>query len=85
MPGGTPIPRDLVFVLKTGEFVVDWGDGRVQDIETGEFRPFKERDYGRAISDSDLDRLKIMGRVDSFDLRTVFLLPLPEPPRRTID
>lgn len=85
MPGGTPIPRDLVFVLKSGEIVVDWGDGRVQDIETGEFHPFKEKDYGRAISDSDLDRLKLMGRVDSFDPRTVFLLPLPEPPRRTIE
>ena len=85
MPQGTPIPRDLVFVLRSGEIVVDWGDGRVQDVETGEFHPFREPDYGRAIADGDLDRLRLAGRVDRFDTRTVFLLPLPEPPRRTID
>lgn len=85
MPIGTPIPRDLIFVLKGGESVVDWGDGRVQDIETGRFLPFEERDFGRAISDRDLDRLINAGRVESYDPRVVYLRPLPEPPRRTID
>lgn len=85
MPQGTPIPRGLVFVLKTGRTVVDWGDGRVQDIESGRFLPFLEADYGRAISDQDLDRLRNIGRVNSFDGRLVYLRPLPEPPRRTID
>jgi hypothetical protein len=85
MPGGTPIPRGLVFVLVSGETVVDWGDGRVQDIETGSFIEFKESDFGRSIADSDLERLRNAGRVASFDARMVFLLPLPEPPRRTID
>ncbi|MGA9532030.1 MAG: hypothetical protein WBR18_04890 [Anaerolineales bacterium] len=85
MPNGAPIPRDLVFVLRTGETVVDWGDGRVQDIETGEFLKFSEPDYGRAIADSDLERLRNTGRVERFDARMVYILPLPEPPRRTID
>lgn len=85
MSSGTPIPRDLIFVLKTGETVVDWGDGRVQDIESGGFIPFRESDYGRPISDQDLDRLRNIGRVIDYDARTVFLRPLPEPPRRTID
>jgi hypothetical protein len=85
MPNGAPIPRDLVFVLRTGETVVDWGDGRVQDIETGEFLKFSESDYGRSIADSDLERLRNAGRVERFDARIVYILPLPEPPRRTID
>lgn len=85
MSNGAPIPRDLVFVLRTGETVVDWGDGRVQDIETGEFLDFKEPDYGRPIADSDLERLRNSGRVERFNARTVYILPLPEPPRRTIE
>ncbi len=85
MTDGTPIPRGLVFVLKSGEMVVDWGDGRVQDIETGSFLTFKESNYGRAISDQDLERLRNLGRVVDYDARIVHLRPLPEPPRRTID
>ena len=85
MPNGTPIPRDLIFVLRGGETVVDWGDGRVQDIETGRVYPFNERDYGRAVTDRDLDRLVNAGRVVDYDVRLVYLRPLPEPPRRTID
>lgn len=85
MSHGTPIPRDLLFVLNSGEYVVDWGDGRVQDVESGEFLNFKESDYGHAITDLDLDRLRNMGRITDYDARQVFLRPLPEPPRRTID
>lgn len=85
MPNGTPIPRDLNFVLRGGETVVDWGDGQVQDIETGRFYQFEERDYGRAVTDRDLDRLRNAGRVEHYDVRFVYLRPLPEPPRRTID
>jgi hypothetical protein len=85
MPSGIPVTRDLVFVLKTGEIVLDWGDGRVQDIMTGEFLKFKESDYGRAVMDPDLEILRNNGRVEAYDNRRVFLRPLPEPPRPTID
>lgn len=85
MPDGTPIPRDLIFVLRGGETVVDWGNGRVQDVESGRFYEFEERDFGRAVTDRDLDRLTNVGRVVSYDSRIVYLRPLPEPPRRTID
>lgn len=85
MPNGTPVPRDLVFVLKSGEIVFDWGDGRVQDVITGEFIRFTERNYGRAVLDTDLDMLRNTGRVEAFDARLVYLRPLPDPPRRTID
>lgn len=85
MKRGMAVPRGWVFVLRTGEYVIDWGDGRVQDLLAGDFRAFTERDYGRAISDSDLSDLKNNGRVESYDSTTVYLRPLPEPPLRTID
>jgi hypothetical protein len=85
MNRGLAVPRGWVFVLRTGEYVVDWGDGRVQDLLSGEFLKFAESQYGRAISDSDLASLKNNGRVESYDSTTVYLRPLPEPPLRTIE
>ena len=85
MNRGLAVPRGWVFVLKTGEHVVDWGDARVQDLLSGEFMEFSEQDYGWGISDSDLSSLKNNGRVESFDSSMVYLRPLPEPPLRTID
>jgi hypothetical protein len=82
---GIPVPRSLVFVLKSGEVVFDWGDGRVQDVMTGEFLAFDETNYGRAVLDTELETLRNNGRVASFDARTVHLKPLPEPPRTTIE
>lgn len=85
MMRGVPVVRSLVFVLMSGETVVDWGDGRVQDVLSGEFIPFEERDYGRPATDSDLENLKRNGRVEAWDDRMVFLRPLPDPPRQMID
>lgn len=85
MTSGVPVTRGWVFVLKTGEVVIDWADGRVQDIMSGEFRVYDEKDYGRPVQDTDLDNLRNNGRVESYDARTVYLRPLPEPPRATID
>jgi hypothetical protein len=85
MMRGVPVVRSLVFVLISGETVVDWGDGRVQDVLSGEFIPFEERDYCRPVTDSDLENLKRSGRVDAWDDRMVFLRPLPDPPRQMID
>ena len=85
MATGIPVSRDLVFVLQSGEVVFDWGNGRVQDILTGDFIPFQESDYGRGVTDADLDILKNNARVDHYDTRIVFLRPLPEPPRKTME
>jgi hypothetical protein len=85
MIGGTPVARGLVFMLNTGEVVVDWGDGRVQDVLTGEFMNYEERNYGGAVQDADLEILKKNGRVAGYDANVVYLKPLPEPPRSTID
>jgi hypothetical protein len=85
MTRGIPVSRSLVYVLKTGEVVVDWGDGRVQDLLTGDFFESGESDFDRAVSDGELDNLRNNGRLEGYDNRTVFLRPLPEPPRKTID
>jgi hypothetical protein len=85
MTRGIPVSRSLVFVLQSGEAVVDWGDNRVQDVLSGEFRTFQESDYGRPIMDADLESLKNNGRVEAYDAMLVYLRPLPEPPRKTIE
>ena len=85
MPSGIPVTRGWVFVLKSGEVVIDWADGRVQDIMSGDFLVYDEKDYGRPVQDTDLESLRNNGRVVSWDARTVYLVPLPEPPRHTID
>jgi hypothetical protein len=85
VPGGIPVSRSWIYVLKTGEVVVDWGDGRVQDVASGEFLSAQESDYDRPVADQELEQLKLNGRVESFDYRMVNLLPLPESPRSTIE
>jgi hypothetical protein len=83
MTQGMPVARSLVFILETGGIVVDWGDGRVQDPLTGAFIPCQESDFDRAVTDGDLNSLRNNGRLEGYDAATVFLRPLPEPPRKT--
>jgi len=85
MARGMPVPRSLVFLTVTGEAVVDWGDGRVQDITSGGFMTYSESNYSRPLTDVELQTLKNNGRVEDYDDRMVYLRPLPEPPRKTID
>jgi len=51
MPAGFAISRQLIFVLKDGAVIVDWGNGWGADLERGEFIPYKEVDYSHAIQD----------------------------------
>lgn len=85
MTTGLPIPRGWITLAKSGEIILDWGDGRVQDVLTGDFLQIQEADLGRPVSDAELDILRKNGRVESYDARTVYLRPLPEPPRPTIE
>lgn len=85
MTGGTPIEKQYVYVLRDGSFVVDWGDGQVQDLMTGEFRPCVEADFGHIIYDRELDILVRRGRVVDYNSQKVFLAPLPEGGRRMLD
>ena len=82
---GSPISRQWIYMLTNGSPVIDWGDGKVQDMYSGEFLPFEERDYSHGITDRELDVLKNAGRVASYDTKNVFVNSLPEPPRDMID
>ena len=82
---GTPVIKEYMYVLKDGAMVVDWGDGQVQDVMTGDFLPFKESDIGHPMTDRELDLLITRGRIASYDSRTVYLMPLPEGNRKMLD
>lgn len=82
---GSPINRQWIYMLTNGSPVIDWGDGKVQDMYTGDFMPFEERDYSHGITDRELDVLKNAGRVASYDTKNVFINSLPEPPRDMIE
>lgn len=82
---GVEVPKQYMYVLKDGRFVVDWGDGQVQDVMTGEFIAFKEADIGHPLMDKELDILITRGRVANYDSRHVYLLPLPEGKRQMLD
>jgi hypothetical protein len=83
MINGTPINRDWVYVLQNGIVVVEWEVGNLQDVQTGEF--LTEGEFGHPIQDMELERLKLLGRIDKYDARTVYLRALPEFKRRTLD
>lgn len=80
MPAGYAINRQLVFVLKNGVIVVDWGNGWGADLERGEFIQFKEKDFSHAVQDDELESLKRMGLVTGYDQSQVLFITLPEPP-----
>jgi len=75
---GAPVARHLIFVLQDGSFVVQWNPEHIQDIFTGKLRPFRDQDYGHAISDADLEVLREAGRVSHYDRSYIWLHALPE-------
>ena len=85
MPGGIPIDRQWILILKDGSVVIDWGNNMVQDISTGEFKKCPEREISHRVSDQELQWLSNTGRVDCFDNRVVYFFSLPERPLRTMD
>lgn len=80
-----PISRQWIFILKDGTPVVEWEDGLVQDLLTGQFVHSAQGDYSHPIRDDELEMLRRAGRVDYFDARQVYIYSLPEPPRRMLD
>lgn len=72
------MPRRAVFILADGSFVVQWDEGRVQDLLSGHYRKIDDNDYGHAITNYELNQLKAAGRVEHYDQRYVWLYALPE-------
>ena len=80
MPSGMAISRTLVFVLRDGTIILDWGDGRGVDLAKGEFIPFKQADFSHSVQDDELETLHRMGRVSGFDQHMVYVTSVPDPP-----
>ena len=85
MPAGIPFNRQYVLVFGDGRVVLDWGGGLFQELETGNFFRGPESELSHAIMDEELDWLKRVGRVESYNRLQVFFLNLPERPVKTID
>lgn len=78
---GSPVPRRNVFILADGSFVVQWDEGRVQELLSGRYRKYDDGDFGHAITNYELNQLKAAGRVEHYDQRYVWLYALPETSR----
>lgn len=67
------IPRDKVFVLRDGTFVVQWETNQIQNLVSGKYLPFDDSQYGYAITDYELNQLKHIGIVAHYDAIQVTL------------
>lgn len=85
MDRGTAVERAFVCILPNGTVCVDWGDGRMQDVVTGEFKPASLDITTHTATDAELGALVRQGIATGYDARYVYLLPLPAPPRKTLD
>lgn len=85
MPTGTPIERQWIYILKDGTPILEWEDGLVQDLTSGEFIKISKKEVSHPIQDQDLELLKRAGLVEKYDARLVFVFNLPERPLKTID
>jgi len=84
MANGVPVERQYFLVATDGSVIIDWGNGRLQDVLTGEFRTLPEESLHRPVQDHELNRLIAAGRVESFDHRQVYVLSMPEDLGRSI-
>lgn len=75
-PTSSAVPRYDVFTLKTGQSVVRWALDYVQDIETGRFIVYTEREFSHPITDSELERLQASKKVEHFTRQFVWLQSL---------
>lgn len=69
------VPRDKIFVLRDGTFVVQWEANQVQNLVNGKYLSFDDSQYGYAITDYELGQLKNIGVVAQYDVEQVFLSP----------
>lgn len=77
--GGSAVPRHFVFIMADGAFVVQLSENRAQDLLTGQFYTLDDNNYGHAITDYELNQLKVGGRVEHYNRTYVWLYMLPEP------
>lgn len=80
-----PVPRNRVFVLRDGTFVVQWEPHRVQALLTGRYYPFSQADFETHISDYELNQLKHSAIVHDYDGELVYLVAQPSIVSKTPD
>ena len=85
MKRGMPVERAFVCMLADGTLCVDWGDGRMQDVVTGDFRPAIDHLATHTVTDTELQSLVRQGIATGYDAGHAYLLPLPERALKTID
>lgn len=67
------VPRNMVFTLEDGTWVVQWNIDRVQELLTGKERSFSSLDISYEISDMELDLLLVQGLIEQYDEFFVWL------------
>jgi hypothetical protein len=80
---GTPVDREWVYALEDGRIVVEWGEGTLQDIQSGDF--LRAGEFGHELLNHELENLRTAGYIEDFDSRKVYLRPLPERKRTMLD
>jgi len=82
MSGGIAIGRQWVFVLSDGSVVMDWSNGLAVDLARGEYIKYNESLVSHPVRDDELETLKRMGRVASYDRKLIYVVTMPELPPR---
>ncbi len=75
---GSAVPRHLIFVLADGTPVIQWSNRQVQEVLSGQYRDYDDGEFGRPVSDFELQQLHNGGRVEHFNRAFVWLYALPE-------
>jgi hypothetical protein len=85
MKSGTLVSRHSVVTLKDSSVVVDWDNGTCQNVHTGQFSPYDEKDVSHTTLDEELAVLRKAGLVSEFDNNQVHFTTLPDAPKKAIE
>ncbi|MCB1149815.1 MAG: hypothetical protein KDK48_06580 [Chlamydiia bacterium] len=67
------IPLDRIYVINEQEFVIDWGEQRVESLTDGRYFPAPAIESRQEISQYELDQLERAGYINGYDDHFVFL------------
>lgn len=76
-PEAIPVPRNRIFVLEDGAFVVQWEPNRVQELLSGRYRNFTGAE-ANPITDFELSQLKSRRIVTDYNADLIYLHPTPD-------
>ncbi|MCA9885996.1 MAG: hypothetical protein KC615_07215 [Anaerolineae bacterium] len=67
------VPLDRVYVINEHDFVIDWGDQRVESLTDGRYFPAPAIESRHEISQYELEQLQRAGYINGYDDHFVFL------------